>query len=282
MGIMKKPNLESNDILQLWQGSSLDLLKALHILTRDGKINQDSRRKLKQVYHLVQLIEPLIAKAFLKDEKPIIVDMGSGKSYLGFLLYDLLLREKEFGSILSIESRSELVAQSIALAKSAKFDRMEFLESTIDQYEWKNSSPPSLITALHACDTATDDAIFFGLKNKTQAFAIVPCCQAEVSRLLEKSDDSEISSLWNYPIHKREFGSHLTNVIRVLVLKSLGYSVTVTELVGWEHSMKNELILAHKTNNGNADARRQLDALLNKINIEPKLIKLTSELSFQK
>jgi len=275
--MLKRPDLESNDIQKLWLGSSQDLLKELHILTRDGKLNQDSRRKLKQVYHLIQLIEPLIEKIYEANPNPQIVDVGSGKSYLGFLLYDLLLNKKEGGWIYSVEARNELVQKSEDLAKKSNFLRMKFISSNMQDFKWNKDGSPDLVCALHACDTATDDAIFFGLKNKAKAMALVPCCQAEVSRLLEKVGKSEVSALWDYPLHKREFASHLTNVVRVLTLKAYGYSVTVTELVGWEHSIKNEIILAQKTSNFNKKAERELQDLLEKIPIQSKLIRMLQE-----
>ena len=107
----------------------------------------------------------------------------------------------------------------------------------------------NIVTALHACDTATDDAILFGLAKHAQHMVLVPCCQAEVAGVLKKSKALNLSrtplaELWRHPLHTREFGSQITNVLRCLQLEAHGYEVTVTELVGWEHSMKNELILA--------------------------------------
>ena len=227
--------------MEFWKGESEALLKALHILTREGKLNADSRRKLKQVHHLTQLIEPLIQKISEKNKDFTIVDMGAGKSYLGFILYDLILRKSGHGQIVSVESRVELVSQSEKLAKEANFERMKFIAATIDQANI--TSPVAMVCALHACDTATDESILFGIRHHAEAFALVPCCQAEVARALEKIP---ARALYDFPIHRREFGSHLTNVIRTLFLQAHGYKVTVTELVGWEHSMKNELILAEK------------------------------------
>ena len=158
---------------------------------------------------------------------------------------------------------------------------MEFQAATIDQATTPKGV--DLVTTLHACDTATDDAILFGLENGTSGFALVPCCQAEVARELEKIQktrsvtDDETLALYEFPIHRREFGSHLTNVIRALFLKSKGFKVTVTELVGWEHSMKNELILAEKvsdeTHPQSIQAKKELDALLARFPVNMKLLK---------
>ena len=140
---------------------SPELLKSLHILTRDGKINQDSRRKLKQVYHLYNFIEPILEKINKENEHYSIVDHGCGKSYLGFILYDLFIKSN-LGQVIGIETRSELVTKSMELAKKLKFNRMSFINNAITDAENLVPNDVDMITALHACDTATDDAIFFG------------------------------------------------------------------------------------------------------------------------
>ena len=228
---------------------SIELLKELHILTRDGQMNQDSRRKLKQVNHLCQFIEPLI-----KDIGPDInlVDHGAGKSYLGFILYDLYLKNLEGkNKVYGIETREDLVKKSKELASKLKFNRMSFLNLSVEESTNSELLPDNIdvVTALHACNTATDDAISFALKKSARHIVLVPCCQAEIASVLRKNKGHDLTrntltEIWRHPIHTREFGSHITNVLRCLQLESHGYQVTVTELVGWEHSMKNELIIA--------------------------------------
>jgi len=255
------------DLRDIKPNQSIELLKSLHILTRDGKINQDSRRKLKQVYHLYQLIEPYLEKALATDPEFTLVDHGAGKSYLGFILYDLFLKEKG-GDLYAIEHRPELIEKAKKLAETLKFDRMHFFASDI-KHTLEDTLIPNtvdIVTALHACDTATDDAILFGLKKKAQYIAIIPCCQAEVAKTLRsvKSDQlkNTLSEVWRHPIHTREFGSHLTNVLRCLLLEGMGYKVTVTELVGWEHSMKNELIMAENIHQPKKIALDRLEEIL--------------------
>lgn len=270
------------EVEELWQKQSVPLLQSLHLLTRDGKLNQDARRKLKQVYHFSRLLLPFLENIYEAKESPRLTDVGSGKSYLGFLLYDLWVGPLGRGSILNIESRPELAERARQLAKDTGFLRMEFLESTIrDSIPSPAIGDIDLLLALHACDTATDEAILLGLSRNAQAMALVPCCQAEVSRLLKALPKTESTlgnwQLWRHPLHSREFGSHATNVIRTLVLESLGYKVTVTELLGWEHSMKNELILAEKVAYPNPAAREWLDALLKQVPVEPMLIRTLRE-----
>ena len=236
---------------ELRPGQSVELLKELHILTRDGAMNQDSRRKLKQVYHLFNFIEPLLLDAQQANPDIHLVDHGAGKSYLGFILYDLFFKERAPGSsVWGIETRDELVTQSRELAARLGFGGMRFLNLSVAESIVSPELPERIdvVTALHACNTATDDAIRFALAKKAKTIVLVPCCQAEVAATLRKHKATALANalgeVWRHPIHTREFGSHLTNVLRCLQLQAHGYEVTVTELTGWEHSMKNELIIA--------------------------------------
>jgi hypothetical protein len=266
--------------LDLRPGQSIELLKELHILTREGKINQDSRRKLKQVLHLFQFIEKILKE--LTEEDPAkgltLADHGAGKSYLGFIVYDLFFKQLSQGCIYGIETRSDLVEASRALAQRLNFQRMTFLNTSVSESLQSELMPSDIdvVTALHACDTATDDAIAFGLMKKARAMVLVPCCQAEVAAQLRQNKALNLSrtplaELWRHPLHTREIGSQLTNVLRCLYLESKGYTVTVTELVGWEHSMKNELILARFTGRPKPGTADRLQALLTEFGLTQTL-----------
>ena len=251
---------------------SVELLKALHILTVDGKLNQDSRRKLKQVNHLVNFIAPLYESL---EGDVTLVDHGAGKSYLGFILYDLLVKNNPNAKVISIETRADLVQKSQALAQACGFARMDFKHLTVEQSIQSDALPSrvDIVSALHACNTATDDAIQFGLQKQAKYMVLVPCCQAEVAEVLrlhknESFGKTSLSEMWRHPIHTREFGSQITNVLRCLQLEAHGYNVTVTELVGWEHSMKNELIIAKYTGQPRKNARERIDAILQQFNLE--------------
>lgn len=268
--------------LGLRPGQSLELLKELHILTRDGQINQDSRRKLKQVAHLVQFIETLIGELKSADgsvaQGLTLADHGAGKSYLGFILYDLCLKARDASAVYGIETRSELVERSQALARRLGFERMHFLHLSAAASAQSDALPARIdvVTALHACDTATDDAIAFGLHKQARAMALVPCCQAEVARVLNAGKGlvlgrKPLAELWRHPLHTRELGSQVTNVLRCLYLEAMGYQVTVTELVGWEHSLKNELILARHTGQRKRSAARRLRVLLHEFGLDSLL-----------
>ena len=285
--ITKPPKSPPKDQLQIIEelrpGQSTELLKELHILTREGRLNQDTRRKLKQVYHLYQFIEPLLDDAVALDAAFTLADHGAGKSYLGFILYDLFFNvarqgKLQAGHIYGIETRPELVEKSRALAARLAFERMTFLNLSVKESAASTELPSriNIVTALHACDTATDDAIAFGLAKQAQHMVLVPCCQAEVAGILKKSralnlTRTPLAELWRHPLHTREFGSQITNVLRCLQLEANGYNVTVTELVGWEHSMKNELILASKPAAPNAaktsTAQHRLQEVLSELGL---------------
>ena len=262
-------------------GQSIGLLQRLHILTREGRLNQDSRRKLKQVYHLVGFIEKPLQSVLDErqasgDTTPItLVDHGAGKSYLGFILYDLFFRPaqqtlgRSVGEVIGIETRAELVASSEVLARELGFEGMRFFNLSVQQALHDDRLPAQvdMVTALHACDTATDDAIAFALAHRARHLALVPCCQAEVAAALRQHKALDLArtplaELWRHPLHTREMGSQVTNVLRCLYLEAMGYQVTVTELVGWEHSLKNELIVARHTGQRKRSAAQRLRALL--------------------
>ena len=175
--------------------------------------------------------------------------------------------------VVSIESRAELVASGIERAARFGCARMEFVAGAIADAPL----PPRLhlVTALHACDTATDDALVRGITAGADWIAVIPCCQAELSRQLaeRRPDDATLAALVAHPWHRREFGSHLTNVVRALALTAHGYQVTVTELTGWEHSLKNELILARRVQKFDRQAAAQLAELCARFGIAPAVVR---------
>ena len=280
-----KPDLVAAEIRP---GQSIELLKELHILTREGKLNQDSRRKLKQVYHLYGFIEKLLLELPASDKGLTLADHGAGKSYLGFIIYDLFFNTANAANtsrlghandhIYGIETRAELVQKSRELAERLGFTGMSFLNLSVAESAQSSELPPSIdiVTALHACDTATDDAIAFGLQKHAKYMVLVPCCQAEVAAHLRNNRGlavakTPLAELWRHPLHTRELGSQITNVLRCLYLEASGYQVTVTELVGWEHSMKNELILAKYTGQKKASAANHLREVLTQFGLEELL-----------
>jgi hypothetical protein len=260
--------MSKNIAAELWPGQSVSLLKALHILTHNGGLNADSRRKLKQVQHLAQLIKPAIDAVLADKDQPVLADLGAGKSYLGFILYDLYFRPAGRGKVVAVEARPELIETAKKIAGESGFDRMDFVEGKIAQ---SAMGAADIVTALHACDTATDEAILFALRHEAKFVALVPCCQAEVARELEGAK-GPLEQLWRHPIQRREFGAQLTNVQRGLYLEAHGYKVRVTEFTGFEHTQKNEMIFAERHQRSNPRARAEFEKLVKEIGASPKLL----------
>jgi len=260
---------------ELLPGQSPELLRELHLLGRDGALHADSLRKLKQVNHLVQLLEPALLDVRQRHPDGVLVDAGAGNAYLAFVVYELFLRDPDAREVLyCVEPREDLRLRAEERARKLGFERMKFVQAELAQ-----ASLPErvhLLMALHACDTATDDAIVAALRRDADHIAVVPCCQAEVAAQLKEQPDAAAQPwplLWAHPIHRREAGAHLTNVVRALLLESFGYQVTVTELTGWEHSLKNELILARRVHREHRGARAKLQALLAATRVRPKLVR---------
>jgi hypothetical protein len=240
--------------LGLSPGQSIELLQELHIVTRDGRSNQDSRRKLKQVHHLYQFIEKLLLELPAEGGHPTLADHGAGKSYLGFVLYDLFFQPRGVGHIYGIETRAELVEKSRELARRLGFERMSFLHLSAADAGGRRAvagedRPGDRAACMRHGDGRRDR---LRLKKQAPFMVLVPCCQAEGGQSLAENKalpflEPRFPSCGAIPAHARDRQpGHERAALSVPGGDGLPGS-TVTELVGWEHSMKNELILARRT-----------------------------------
>ena len=237
-------------------GQSVELLKQLHILTREGKLNQDSRRKLKQVYHLFQFIEKLLLELPASDSGPTLADHGAGKSYLGFIIYDLFFKALGQGTIYGIETRSELVESSKALAQKLGFERMRFLNVSVAESTQSAELPEQIdvVTALHACDTATDEALAKGVQSGAPLILVSPCCHREVRPQL--SVPEPLAGPLRHGIFRERHAEFATDALRALLLEWAGYETRVFEFISTEHTGKNLMIAAiRRKTPGDTEAR---------------------------
>jgi hypothetical protein len=261
-------------VAELLPGVSVAVLQDLHLLTRDGRLNADSRRKLKQVAHFLGFLRAPLEDVAARHAEPVVVDCAAGKAYLSLLLAEALLAPWAGARVYAIETRAELASGTRERAQRFGLTKLHAVHAEIAEA----TLPPRihLVTALHACDTATDDALALAIRREADWVAVVPCCQAEVARQLSEHapPDPALASLAGHAWHRRELGSHLTNVLRVLALEANGYKVTVTELAGWEHSLKNELILGKRVQRHDARAARELEGLLAATGVRPTLVRL--------
>lgn len=250
-------------------------LQATGIQTADGRIKADMRGKFAQINEFLKLLEHTGALETF-DHTPLhILDCGCGSSYLSFATYHYVNDLKGIPArLVGVDTNGRLIDKSNAASADLGLTDVCFIRSPIADYQ--PDVPPDIVLALHACDTATDDALALAVRHNADHVALVPCCQAEVARQLAegRAADPVLAELHGRPWHRREFGSHLTNVIRALALEAAGYRVTVTELTGWEHSLKNELILGEKVRAQNPAARERLAALLRATGVTPKVVRL--------
>lgn len=263
---------------ELMDGVTVSSLIELGVLTARGGASPSARRKVKQVNHLLNQLNAALTDLFERHEDPVIVDMGAGRATASLALYDRWIRPRGKGRLLAIESRGEL-ADKVREKTQGLYPRLEVISG-----EALSAPLPErvhLVFGLHACDLASDHAIARAIRGRADYIALVPCCQAEVARALksasahlkqsDQADTTEgalaLTSLWGASHHRREFGAHLTNVCRCLVLRSAGYAVSTTELIGWEHSMKNELILGRRVARFHRGAKRELASLLSQLGL---------------
>lgn len=230
-------------------------LRPLGISSSTGAILKDQYKKYKQISRYIELFAPL-TEGFDPDKPLHIVDMGCGKGYLTFAMHQYLLASGyEKVRTTGIDIKEDVVRSSNNIAKEIGYSGLDFVYGRIE--ETKDLKPDILI-ALHACDTATDDAILYGLQQRSKVIIVAPCCHKQVRQSMERTDLT--TSLFRYGIIKERFATDLTDLIRANVLRYNGYQVKVMEFVGMEHTPKNIMITAEyhgQVNEGAMDEIRE-------------------------
>jgi hypothetical protein len=233
-------------------------LKALGIAGKDGVVRNDAQDKFRQINKMVEIFAPLIQA--IKTERPLIVDMGAGKGYLDFALYDYLANvANRPAGIVGVEMREQLVSDGNATAQQSGFDGLSFQAGTIMDFD---ASGADAVIALHACDTATDDAIFKGINAGAALIAVAPCCHKQIRRQMEAGQpDGRLEVMLRHGIFLERQAEMVTDTLRALLLELNGYKTKVFEFVSDAHTPKNNLIVAEK------DGRlgRDRDAVLKQI-----------------
>lgn len=214
----------------------------LGITTEDGKIRKNMHDKLRQINKYLEIIEGLIKdKTFNNNFN--IVDMGSGKGYLTFALYDFLKNSLKLSpSVTGVEFRNDLVTNCNNIAKITNFENLNFREGTIESYK---TDKIDVLIALHACDTATDDAIYKGITAGSELIIVAPCCQKQIRKQLNVTN--EMSAIVKHGILKEKQAVILTDGIRAMILEAYGYKTKVFEFISDEHTPKNVMIVGEKT-----------------------------------
>ncbi|MHA4893153.1 class I SAM-dependent methyltransferase [Pedobacter sp. PWIIR3] len=219
-------------------------LNALKVTDIDGNVYKAAQDKYKQINRYIELLNPLI-KELLPQQNKHIVDMGSGKGYLTFALYDYLSNILGIrAEVIGVEFREELVQFCNEVAEKSKFDGLKFVQGSIQEFEIKKMD---ILIALHACDTATDDAIYKGIKADASLIVVAPCCHKQIRREMEKwKVTNEVSVITKYGIFLERQAEMVTDALRALVLQYFGYKTKVMEFISDVHTPKNILIVGIK------------------------------------
>jgi hypothetical protein len=219
-------------------------LQALQVTDADGKVYKNSQDKFRQINHYIDILSPLI-KDLPSDKPKSVVDMGSGKGYLTFALYDYLRNILGLETkIIGVEFREDLVLFCNQVATASNFDGLSFSQGSIQDFEKDDFN---ILIALHACDTATDDAIYKGIQAGADLIVVAPCCHKQIRREMEKSKGAEqLAFLTKNGIFLERQAEMVTDGLRDLLLQYAGYKTKVIEFVSDVNTPKNVMIVATK------------------------------------
>lgn len=243
----KKPTSRSHDESKerrLQQGSKR-YLQELRLTDAEGKVYKNAQDKWKQINHYIEILNGMLVD-LPQNEQLQVVDMGSGKGYLTFALYDYLRNVLHRDvAVTGVEYRKDLVDFCNEVAQRADFDQLSFVEGSIDSYE--PSHALNVLIALHACDTATDDAIAKGIKNNADLIVVAPCCHKQIRREMEKGKaKNELDFLLKHGIFLERQAEMLTDGLRALIMEYYGYQTKVFQFVSDAHTPKNVLVVGVK------------------------------------
>ncbi|GEM_PF-265604 len=299
-GMLKKRQLDDARIAKIMGGKdrplrpdrSNDLLRTIGIMNADGTISAKNAKKYKQVNHLVALCRPSWERALRnrpESEGPLrVLDLGCGNSTLGFVLCEALRLAKIDYRLHGIDVREELIESCIGRAKQLSDDFSSF---SVERIQNGNEAAhrhlggtPDLVVALHACDTATDEALALAIRAGVQSIFCVPCCQAELAAQWTESARDESSAdgmtfpaLVQHGLFRRAYADLLTDALRVEVLEACGYTVQVVEFVAHEHTAKNILLRAHLARGPQAPDLARIEAIRSRcqaLAINPALLRI--------
>lgn len=240
--------------------SSKPYLHQLNLTDSEGKVYKNAQDKWKQINHYIELLSSSLVN--LPREKRLkVVDMGAGKGYLTFALYDYLKNNLQRDvEVVGVEFRKDLVDFCNRVAKDSGFEGLSFVEGTIEDY--KSEGPIDVLIALHACDTATDDAIFKGIQNESSLIVVAPCCHKQVRRELEAvKAKNDLDFMIKYGIFLERHAEMLTDSIRSLIMEYYGYEMRVMQFISDQHTPKNVMLVGLKKS---TDSKKQAE-ILNKI-----------------
>lgn len=243
----KKESLDHNRTKNylIKEGDDVAFLKDLGVMTADGKIVKSKYDKFKQINRYLEFVEDITDKLD-KNKEITIIDFGCGKSYLTFALYHYLVVVKKINAnIIGLDLKTDVIKECNRLSKKYKYDKLKFIEGDIEHFEGVNHV--DMVITLHACDTATDYALYKAIKWDADVIMAVPCCQHELNR---SKGSAKLSAVNKYGLLKERMAAIYTDAMRANLLTQMGYDTQVLEFIDMEHTPKNILIRAVKGKKG--------------------------------
>jgi SAM-dependent methyltransferase len=233
-------------------------LRALGITTDRGEIRDKQQDKWKQINKFVETLSSLFDKSPLKGRTELnIVDMGSGKGYLTFATYDFFKNIRGIDvKVTGVDTKSELVGLCSDIAKASEFEDLKFVHGYIGDFELKDAD---ILIALHACNTATDDAIFQGIKAETDLIVVAPCCHQEIRPQITPPE--MLKNILKHGVMLEREAESITDGLRALLLERSGYSTRLFEFISIEHTPKNNMIVGTRGAKKPEDIDEQIDAI---------------------
>lgn len=219
--------------------SNIEFLKLLGVFSEDGFLKKDKTDKFVQINKYLEFYKQAVQESGLSGDVKV-ADMGSGKGYLTFAMYHFLSEKTEISPFIhGIEYRQEMVDLCNHLATKARFENLKFVQGSIESFDASNIN---ILVALHACDTATDDAIYKGIKAGSSVIMVAPCCHKQIRKQFKP--EFPVSLFSKYGIIEERTAESITDIIRCLVLEAFGYQVKAFEFISSEHTPKNLMITA--------------------------------------
>lgn len=223
------------------QGKSY--LHALNITDEKGVVFQNAQDKFRQINKYIEILSGLIKQMPPENIKKI-VDMGAGKGYLTFALADYLSGNGYTSKVIGVEMREDMVTLCNRIASNSNLTNLSFTQASIQNFD---ATGANIMIALHACDTATDDAIYKGITAGAELIVVAPCCHKQIRREIEKNkSNSELDFLFTHGIFMERQAEMVTDGLRSLILEYCGYSTKVFEFISDAHTPKNIMIVATK------------------------------------
>lgn len=249
----KETNLQHNRQKQFKADSKAPYLYQLGVTTVDGVVKKDMQDKFRQINHYIEIIDGIV-KHNTNGKDISVADMGSGKGYLTFALYDFLTHNKALkATVYGVEMRDDLINTCNTIARKSNYTNLHFIKGAIQE---ANAPATEMLIALHACDTATDDAIYHGIKNDAKIIVVAPCCHKQIRK--QMAPQNVLNTITQHGILLERQAEMVTDTIRALLLEAHGYKTKVFDFISTEHTPKNVMIAAVKNKEGKVDKDEML------------------------